>query len=206
MANRGRVEEECDWADELVRLTELTRRGIARAEARRARRSARVVRLTTPLRRLRVVDSLAMIPRRKRIRRRITSESTARQIAPLALERLFRQRLARIHDCRVPFVVRFSHRPTLRALGRYHRDRCLIRIFPYDAIEGTRSVEDLFEVFLHELAHHLEYTEPDQFGGHGPERHAGLAHSPLFHRIHETLWSRWHAVRQAVPQTVGSSE
>ena len=205
MANRGRVEEGCDWAEELVRLTELTRRSVARAEARRARRSARTARLTVPIRRVPAIGPLA-IARRKRVHRRPLGEGGSRRVDIHSLEGMFRQRLSRIHPCRVPFELRFSNRPTLRALGRYHHERRLIRLFPHDAIEGVRSVEELFEVFLHELAHHLEYTESDQFGGHGPERHAGLAHSPLFHRIHETLWSRWHAVSPLAPQAVGATD
>ena len=106
------------------------------------------------------------------------------------LERLFRRRLGRIYESQVEFELEFHRRPTRVAMGRYYRSRRLIRIYAVDADEGERSVEELFEVFLHELAHHLEYHEPDRFGGECQREH-GRAHSPLFHHIWETLRSRW---------------
>lgn len=109
-------------------------------------------------------------------------------------EELFRARLSRIYEYRTPFVLQFLERPTVQALGRYYRAERLIRIYVVDMKTGPRDVEELFEIFLHELTHHLEYYEPDVFGGHC-EREHGVAHSPLFHWILETLSQRWNEIR-----------
>ena len=84
-----------------------------------------------------------------------------------ALGPLFRHRLERIHVCRVEFSVDINSRPTQRVLGGYYRSRRLVRIYSHDSEEGRRPIDELFDTFLHEVAHHLEYTEPFTFG---PER------------------------------------
>ncbi len=108
-----------------------------------------------------------------------------------ALGPLFRHRLDRIHNCRVEFFVEISTRPTRRVLGGYYRSRGLVRIYAHDRVEGRRPLEDLFDTFLHEVAHHLEYTEPFTFGSRGCRRVPGLMHSRLFWRILGHLKWRW---------------
>jgi hypothetical protein len=108
-----------------------------------------------------------------------------------ALGPLFRYRLDRIHRCRVNFDVDVNTRPTDRVLGGYYRSRRLVRIYSNDRKDGRRPLEELFETFLHEVAHHLEYTEPQSFGARGCRRIHGLMHSRLFWRILGELKWRW---------------
>jgi hypothetical protein len=108
-----------------------------------------------------------------------------------ALGPLFRYRLEQIHACRVNIVVDVSTRPTRRVLGGYYRSRRLVRVYSHDRVNGPRPLEELFETFLHEVAHHLEYTEPQTFGSRGCRRVYGLMHSRLFWRIFGELKWRW---------------
>jgi hypothetical protein len=108
-----------------------------------------------------------------------------------ALGPLFRHRLERIHKCRVKISVDISARPTRRVLGGYYRSRRLVKIYSHDRVDGRRPLEELFDTFLHEVAHHLEYTEPSTFGSHRCRRVPGLMHSRLFWRILGELKWRW---------------
>ncbi len=81
-----------------------------------------------------------------------------------ALGLLFLHRLERIHRCRVPLEIDVNGRPTQRVLGGYYRSRRLVRVYAHDRASGRRPLEELFDTFLHEVAHHLEYTEPYTFG------------------------------------------
>jgi hypothetical protein len=108
---------------------------------------------------------------------------------------LFRHRLNRIHRCRVRFEVDINTRPTERVLGGYYKSRRLVRIYSHDRVEGRRPIEELFDTFLHEVAHHLEYTEPQSFGARGCRRIHGLMHSRLFWRILGELKWRWAKVQ-----------
>jgi hypothetical protein len=112
-----------------------------------------------------------------------------------ALGPLFRYRLEQIHACRVNLVVDVSRRPTRRVLGGYYKSRRLVRVYSHDRVEGPRPLEELFETFLHEVAHHLEYTEPHSFGSRGCRRVYGLMHSRLFWRIFGELKWRWANVQ-----------
>lgn len=100
-------------------------------------------------------------------------------------------RLERIHTCRAPFTLELKSRPTVWALGRYYRSRALIRIYTHCKSEGPRPRRTIAAIFLHELAHHLEYTEPDTFGGEACERVPGVQHSPLFRQILRELVDGW---------------
>jgi hypothetical protein len=104
---------------------------------------------------------------------------------------LFRHRLERIHTCRIKFFVDINTRPTERVLGGYYKSRRLVRIYSHDRLEGRRPLEETFDTFLHEVAHHLEYTEPQTFGAPGSRRIHGLMHSRLFWRILGELKWRW---------------
>jgi hypothetical protein len=108
-----------------------------------------------------------------------------------ALGPLFRYRLEQIHVCRVNIIVDVNARPTSRVLGGYYRSRRLVRVYSHDRALGPRPLEELFETFLHEVAHHLEYTEPFKFGARGCHRAYGLMHSRLFWRIFGELKWRW---------------
>jgi len=104
---------------------------------------------------------------------------------------LFRCRLERIHTCRANFVVDINTRPTDRVLGGYYKSRRLVRVYSHDRVDGRRPMAELFDTFLHEVAHHLEYTEPQSFGSRGCRRIHGLMHSRLFWRILGELKWRW---------------
>ena len=109
-----------------------------------------------------------------------------------ALGPLFRYRLEQIHVCRVNIVVEVSSRPTrARARADTTSRAGWCRVYSHDRVEGPRPLEELFETFLHEVAHHLEYTEPQTFGSRGCRRQYGLMHSRLFWRIFGELKWRW---------------
>lgn len=110
---------------------------------------------------------------------------------PSALGPLFRARLGRIHPCKVDFAVDINTRPTERVLGNYYRTRRLIRIYSHDRELGRRPLEELFDTYLHEVAHHLEYTEYDSFDADGCGRVPGRMHSRLFWKILGQLKARW---------------
>ncbi len=116
-----------------------------------------------------------------------------------ALGPLFRYRLEQIHVCRVSLAVEVNTRPTQRVLGGYYKSRRLVRVYSHDRVEGARPLEKLFETFLHEVAHHLEYTEPQSFGSQGCRRKYGLMHSRLFWRILGELKWRWANVEARRP-------
>lgn len=115
-----------------------------------------------------------------------------------ALGPLFRGRLERIYAWRVGFVIDINPRPTKHVLGGYYRSRRLVRIYSHDHKEGRRPIDELFDTFLHEVAHHLEYTEPQSFQSRVCRRVPGRMHSRLFWRILGELKFRWaeHQARQ----------
>ena len=108
-----------------------------------------------------------------------------------ALGPLFRSRLNLIHACQVDFEVDLNTRPTNRVLGGYYKSRRLVRVYSHDRVLGRRPLEELYDTFLHEVAHHLEYTEPDSFLADECGRVPGRMHSRLFWRILGELKSRW---------------
>ncbi|MGE3820852.1 MAG: hypothetical protein AB7I30_15670 [Isosphaeraceae bacterium] len=108
-----------------------------------------------------------------------------------ALGPLFRARFDRIYDCLVAYQIDVSTRPTTRVLGGYYKTRRLVRIYSHDRELGRRPIEELFDTFLHEMAHHVEYTEPDSFHARACGRVPGRMHSPLFWRILGELKGRW---------------
>jgi len=116
-----------------------------------------------------------------------------------AIGPLFRARLERIFRCRVDFDLDINARATVRVLGGYYRTRRLIRVYVHDRDQGRRPLEELFDTFLHEVAHHLEYTEPGTFSARACGRVPGRMHSRLFWRILGELKYRWtNLQRQAV--------
>jgi hypothetical protein len=125
--------------------------------------------------------------------RRAASEAFSPPFEPpiSALGPLFRSRLALIHACQVDFTVDINTRPTNRVLGGYYKSRRLVRIYSHDRVLGRRPIEELYDTFLHEVAHHLEYTEPDSFLADSCGRVPGRMHSALFWRILGDLKSRW---------------
>ncbi len=108
-----------------------------------------------------------------------------------ALGPLFRARLDRIHTSKVDFTTDVNTRPTNRVLGNYYRTRRLIRIYSHDTELGRRPIEELFDTYLHEVAHHFEYTEYDSFDARDCGRVRGTMHSRLFWKILGELKTRW---------------
>lgn len=108
-----------------------------------------------------------------------------------ALGPLFRARLHRIIVCQIAYALDINARPTSRVLGGYYRRRALVRVYSHDRKTGRRPLEELFDTFLHEIAHHLEYTEPRTFDGRACGRVHGRMHSPLFWRILGELKADW---------------
>ena len=108
-----------------------------------------------------------------------------------ALGPLFRSRLERIYACQVPYHIDMNTRPTIRVLGGYYKTKRLVRVYTHDRQLGRRPLEELFDTFLHEMAHHIEYTEPDSFNAKACGRVPGRMHSRLFWRILGELKGRW---------------
>ena len=133
-----------------------------------------------------------------RVGGRIVIESAALPAPPpgfeppiTALAPMFRQRLVRLYECRVDYSVDMNTRPTSRILGGYYRRRRLVRVYTHDRGTGRRPLEELFDTFLHEIAHHIEYTEPESFGAVDCARVPGRMHSRLFWRILGELKRNW---------------
>ena len=108
-----------------------------------------------------------------------------------ALGPLFRARLEKIYPCLVGHEIDINTRPTTRVLGGYYKTRRLVRVYSHDRQIGRRPMEELFDTYLHEMAHHIEYTEPDSFHARECERVPGRMHSRLFWRILGELKGRW---------------
>ncbi len=113
-----------------------------------------------------------------------------------ALGPLFLTRLGRIYACKVDFTVDINARPTNRVLGGYYKSRRLVRVYSHDRELGRRPLEELYDTFLHEVAHHLEYTEPDSFLAESCGRVPGRMHSPLFWFILGELKGRWFELQK----------
>lgn len=124
---------------------------------------------------------------------RPASEAAGRHFEPpiSALGPLFRSRLDLIHACQVGYLVEVNTRATNRVLGGYYKIRRLVRVYSHDRVAGRRPLEELYDTFLHEVAHHLEYTEPDSFLAESCGRVPGRMHSQLFWRILGDLKARW---------------
>ena len=108
-----------------------------------------------------------------------------------ALGPLFRHRLDKIYRCLSPYEIDINTRPTTRVLGGYYKTRRLVRVYSHDRDTGRRALEELFDTFLHEMAHHIEYTEPDSYHARSCGRVPGRMHSRLFWRILGDLKWRW---------------
>ena len=108
-----------------------------------------------------------------------------------ALGPLFRSRLEQIYACLCAYEVEINTRPTTRVLGGYYKTRRLVRVYSHDRELGRRPLEELFDTFLHEMAHHIEYTEPDSFHARECGRVPGRMHSRLFWKILGELKYRW---------------
>ena len=113
-----------------------------------------------------------------------------------ALGPLFRTRLERIYTCKQSFAIDINTRPTVRVLGGYYKTRRLVRVYSHDRHLGRRALEELFDTFLHEMAHHIEYTEPETFRARACGRVPGRMHSRLFWRILGELKGRWADLQQ----------
>jgi hypothetical protein len=144
----------------------------------------------------------------RRVGGRLEVEQAPRRLAPEAIsqasgpatafepplsvmELMFRRRLERIYLCEVAYRLELNARPTVRVLGGYYHKRKLVRVYTHDLSSGRRPTEELWDTFLHELAHHLEYTEPGSFASSRCQRVRGRMHSDLFWYILSILKQRW---------------
>ncbi len=136
------------------------------------------------------------------LRQRLTRGLRGRSYEPpvSAIGPLFLQRLDRVHEPAASFHLDVNPRPPSRVLGGYYQKRKLVRIYTHDRETGRRPLEELFDTFLHEVAHHLEYTEPRSFNANACERVPGRMHSELFWRILGALKERWAALQPNDPQ------
>jgi hypothetical protein len=121
-----------------------------------------------------------------------SAAATGRFTPPIsALGPLFRYRFEQIYLPRVGYHLDVNNRPTTRVLGGYYKSRRLVRIYARERGQGVRPLEELFDTFLHEMAHHLEYTEPFSFSARACGRVPGRMHSRLFWKILGELKYRW---------------
>jgi hypothetical protein len=143
-----------------------------------------VVENETAAPRTQVASHVAIAPGRDGPARRFEPPITA--LAPL-----FRSRLERIYLCLAEYDLDINTRPTTRVLGGYYNSTSLVRVYSHDRQLGRRPLEELFDTFLHEVAHHIEYTEPDSYHARGCGRVPGRMHSRLFWQILGDLKARW---------------
>jgi hypothetical protein len=108
-----------------------------------------------------------------------------------ALGPLFQMRFDTIYECECEYAIDMNGRPTVHVLGGYYKKSGLVRVYTHDRHLGRRPMEELFDTFLHEMAHHLEYTEPHSFNARSCGRVPGRMHSRLFWRILGELKRRW---------------
>ena len=109
-----------------------------------------------------------------------------------ALGPLFRYRLERIHACRVESASSTSTPgPPGACSGATTGRDDWSESTPTTATKAGGRWKSFSSTFLHEVAHHLEYTEPQTFGSRGCRRTHGLMHSRLFWRILGELKWRW---------------
>ncbi|MFO0907973.1 MAG: hypothetical protein U0794_06360 [Isosphaeraceae bacterium] len=113
-----------------------------------------------------------------------------------ALTPMFRHRIDRIYRVMVEYDLEINTRPTTRVLGGYYKTRRLVRVYSHDRQIGRRPLEELFDTFLHEMAHHIEYTEPDSYHARECGRVPGRMHSRLFWRILGDLKARWFELQR----------
>jgi hypothetical protein len=108
-----------------------------------------------------------------------------------ALKPLFCDRFAKIYRCQSDYELEINVRPTSRVLGGYYKTRKLVRVYSHDRQLGRRPLDELFDTYLHEMAHHIEYTEPDSYHAAACGRVPGRMHSRLFWKILGDLKWRW---------------
>jgi hypothetical protein len=132
-----------------------------------------------------VVERLGPPPTRLPASPPVDNQGTMGRFEPpiSSLGPLFRLRLGQIYECLSEYELDINTRPTTRVLGGYYKMRALVRVYSHDRELGRRPLEELFDTFLHEMAHHIEYTEPDSFHARGCGRIPGRMHSRLFWRI-----------------------
>jgi hypothetical protein len=151
------------------------------------------------------VDEPEIVPVRQAGSARQTIPDRPSFVPPIsAIGPLFRHRFDRIHCCRVEYDLDINNRATSRVLGGYYKTRRLVRIYARDREQGLRPLEELFDTFLHEMAHHLEYTEPFTFSARGCGRVPGRMHSKLFWRILGELKYRWMQLQRPPQQQAQS--
>jgi hypothetical protein len=114
----------------------------------------------------------------------------------VALGHMFRKRLETIYLCKRAYSLEMNVRATTRVLGGYYKKRGLVRIYTHDTQTGRRPLDELFDTFLYEMAHHIEYTEPESFRARECGRVPGRMHSRLFWRILGELKSRWAEIER----------
>ena len=133
----------------------------------------------------------------KIVPRSLPAQAAEGYITPVsAIGPLLRYRLERIYCCRVDYEVDVNNRATTRVLGGYNKSRRLVRIYPRDREQGERPLEELFDTFLHEMDHHLEYTDPFSFSARACGHVQGRMHSRLFWRILRELKYRWSRLQE----------
>jgi len=84
-----------------------------------------------------------------------------------------KEKLLKLHDCAESFTVVFSNKSSVRINGRYTYATKEILIHDKNFEEGDAGNNRLFYTAMHELAHHIQFTECHQTGRR--------AHTKLFY-------------------------
>jgi hypothetical protein len=91
-----------------------------------------------------------------------------------------KERLLKLHDCSEDFTLIFSGKKSKKVNGLYHWDKHEIIIHDRNFHNDEGINENLlFYTAMHELAHHIQYTEHRQ--------KSARAHTQLFHAILDDL-------------------
>ena len=90
-----------------------------------------------------------------------------------------KEKLLKLHDCIEDFVVIFSGRKSNKVNGLYHWDKHEIIIHNRNFENSETGNNLLFYTAMHELAHHIQYTEHKQ--------KSARAHTQLFYAVLDDL-------------------
>jgi hypothetical protein len=90
-----------------------------------------------------------------------------------------KERLLKLHDCVEDFTLIFSGKKSNKVNGLYHWDKHEIIIHNRNFENNARGENLLFYTAMHEMAHHIQYTELKQ--------KSARAHTQLFYGILDDL-------------------
>jgi hypothetical protein len=97
----------------------------------------------------------------------------------IEIELELKKKLLELHTCTEDFTVTFSGKKCNKVNGLYHRDKHIIIIHNRNFATDEAGDNLLFYTAMHELAHHIQFTERHQ--------KSARAHTELFYSILDDL-------------------